>query len=185
LAASTASLSVMTSPECGSEQDKTRVRPPLLGRAVAPYRINSNADDPCPMANTDIARPRKENVRISVNSPSHQIGVNGINKKSGLLGRKVEAVVVDPASNSPLLPGRSATCSGPPRLAEALPKRPNCIISAFSAQALPHSSFVARRAPSANDASLAHTIVGCTSQVVEKLAKPQSAPAMTCSRPTT
>ena len=32
---------------------------------------------------------------------------------------------------------------------------------------------------------MAQTIVGCTSRVVEKLAKPQSAPAMTFSRPTT
>ena len=52
-------------------------------------------------------------------------------------------------------------------------------------QALPHSSFVARRAPSANAASLVQTTLGWTSQEVEKLAKPQSAPAMTFSRPTT
>src|SRR5215469_9337887 len=51
--------------------------------------------------------------------------------------------------------------------------------------ARPHSSFVARRAPSASAANLTQTTVGWTSQEVEKLAKPQSAPAITFSRPTT
>ena len=40
------------------------------------------------------------------------------------------------------------------------------------------------RAPSASACDLTHTTLGWTSQVEAKLAKPQSAPAMTFSRPT-
>src|SRR5215470_1576713 len=48
-----------------------------------------------------------------------------------------------------------------------------------------HNSWLAMRAPSAKAASLTQTTLGCTSQVEAKLAKPQSAPAITLSRPTT
>src|SRR5205085_11314165 len=47
-----------------------------------------------------------------------------------------------------------------------------------------HSARLAIRAPSANAANLTQTTLGWTSQVAAKLAKPQSAPAMTFSRPT-
>ena len=47
-----------------------------------------------------------------------------------------------------------------------------------------HSAALASRAPSASAFSLTQTTDGWTSQVAAKLAKPQSAPAMTFSRPT-
>src|SRR6202035_2868204 len=46
-----------------------------------------------------------------------------------------------------------------------------------------HSSFEASRAPSARAASFAHTMLSCTSSEPAKVAKPQSDPAMTFSRP--
>ena len=48
-----------------------------------------------------------------------------------------------------------------------------------------HSCLLAIRAPSASDLSFAQTMLGCTSFEPAKVAKPQSAPAMTFSRPTT
>src|SRR5437588_295178 len=48
----------------------------------------------------------------------------------------------------------------------------------------PHSAFVASRAPSTSAPSLAHTMLGWISVEPAKDAKPQSAPAMTRSRPT-
>src|SRR5262245_15527448 len=50
---------------------------------------------------------------------------------------------------------------------------------------VPQSRAEARRAPSVSAASLAHTIVGWISSEAANDAKPQSAPAMTFSRPTT
>src|SRR5262249_36494908 len=49
----------------------------------------------------------------------------------------------------------------------------------------PHSRWLAIFAPSASDWNFAHTMLGCTSFEPAKVAKPQSAPAMTFSRPTT
>src|SRR5262245_21332141 len=52
-------------------------------------------------------------------------------------------------------------------------------------QLRPHSRRDARRAPSARAPSLAHTMVGWISSEPAKVAKPQSLPAITRSRPTT
>src|SRR5262249_56023478 len=52
------------------------------------------------------------------------------------------------------------------------------------AQFCPHSRFVAMRAPSTSASNLAHTTLGWVSVEPANVPKPQSAPAMTFSRPT-
>ena len=46
-----------------------------------------------------------------------------------------------------------------------------------------HNSFDAIRAPSASAANFAHTMLSCTSSEPANVAKPQSDPAITLSRP--
>src|SRR5919109_3136563 len=89
---------------------------------------------------------------------------------------------------SPQRGPRDASVAGCPsrgRQVYKLVSRVRMIRPTQQAQRPPHSCRLASLAPSTSDVNFAHTMLGCTSFEPAKVAKPQSEPAITFSRPTT
>ena len=87
------------------------------------------------------------------------------------------------ARNSHVATELSCSQGAPRRMKIAFTGQPALELACYTGRA--HSFWLARRAPSARAPSFAQAIAGSTVGASAKVAKPQSTPAMTFSRPTT